>query len=131
MGCLTHLCLPTTVAYVLYREVFDSPVTLLLAGFGLQYPVRAVFGQGLLGLTFEGSLVRQRVLAPRPGYNAYGFIRGAGVASSLAFLAVYLGTERRIRRWSPEGSDSNAETVARLASAETDGETEERGVTNG
>jgi membrane-bound metal-dependent hydrolase YbcI (DUF457 family) len=202
MDFLTHLCLPVTVAYVLYREVFDSPATLLLAGFGLlpdadkflgmpgmlhslvtlvpiavlllalergvrgetkyatiavalafshllldfvdggpvpllfpfvlegiglQYPVRTVFGQGLLGLTFEGPLVRLRVLAPRPGYNTYGFIKGAGVASSLAFLAVYLGTERRVRRGPPEGSDSTAETVARPASVETDGETEGRG----
>ena len=202
MDFLTHLCLPMTVAYVLYREVFDSPVTLLLAGFGLlpdadkflgmpgllhslvtlvpiavlllalergvrgettyativvalasshllldfvdggpvpllfpfvlegvglQYPVRTVFGQGLLGLTFEGPLVRLRVLTPRPGYNTYGFIKGAGVASSLTFLAVYLGTERRARRGPPEGSDSTAETVARPASVETEGETEGRG----
>lgn len=172
MDFLTHLCLPVTVAYVLYREVFDSPVTLLLAGFGLlpdadkylgtpgllhslvtlvpialillafervlrgkttyatiavglafshlvldfvdggpvpllypfvlegvglQYPVRTVFGEGLLGITFRGPLAKLRVVAPRPGYNTYGFIQGAGVSSALAFLAVYVGT-----RWNGE-----------------------------
>jgi len=35
MDFLTHLFLPLTVAYVLKRELFESPGYLLLAGFGL------------------------------------------------------------------------------------------------
>jgi len=204
MDFLTHLCLPVTVAYVLYREVFESPAILLLAGFGLlpdadkflgmpgllhslvtlvpiavllvgleravrgettyatvavalafshllldfvdggpvpllypfvaegiglQYPIRTVFGQGPLGLAFEGPLVRLRVLAPRPGYNTYGFIKGAGVASLLAFLTVYFGTGRGERgATSSTRSPSNATGVSdRLDPAETDGGVESGG----
>jgi membrane-bound metal-dependent hydrolase YbcI (DUF457 family) len=35
MDFLTHLCLPVTVAYVLRPDLFESPSTFLLAGFGL------------------------------------------------------------------------------------------------
>lgn len=166
MDFLTHLTLPLTVAYVIERDLFDSPRYLLLGAFGLlpdfdkflgapgllhsavalvpislvilgaerrlrgrllvapvvvalvwshllldvvdggpvpllfplietglglQYPVQVAFGEGLLGVRLEGSLVALRTTAPEPGHNTYGFLQGAGVASALAFLSVYLG----------------------------------------
>lgn len=166
MDFLTHLTLPLTVAYVLEREVFESPRYLLLGVFGLlpdfdkflgvpgllhsavglaavtlvlvgaerwwrgrlvvtpvvvaliwshlvldivdggpvpllfplietgigfRYPVQVAFGEGLLGVRLDGPLVALRSTAPAPGHNTYGFVQGAGVASALAFLTVYLG----------------------------------------
>lgn len=71
-----------------------GPVPLLFpiytTGIGLEYPVRTVFGEGLLGVTFHGPLVTLRTTAPRPGFNTYGFIDGAGVASLLVFVIIYL-----------------------------------------
>ena len=92
------------VALVLSHLVLDvvdgGPVPLLYplveTGIGLEYPVRTVFGEGLLGLRFEGALVQLRTTAPRPGFNQYGFIQGAGVASALLFVTILVGnrTER-------------------------------------
>lgn len=90
---------PVIVALIGSHLVLDfvdgGPVPLLFpfveSGVGLQYPARTVFGQGPLGIAIEGPVATVRVAAPRPGFNAYGFIRGAGVASLLAFLAVYVG----------------------------------------
>lgn len=97
---------PLVVALIWSHLVLDvvdgGPVPLLFPlvdhGIGLQYPAQTVFGEGLLGVRFEGPLVTLRTVTPRPGYNTYGFIQGAGVASALAFLTVYVGlhaTERR------------------------------------
>lgn len=165
MDALTHVFLPLTVAYVLRRELFDSPDRLLLAGFGLlsdvdkllgmpgllhslltlvpislallaverwyrgelllspiavafiashlvldfidagpvpllfpviehgiglQYPARSVFGQGPFGVAIEGQLASVRVATPRRGFNTYGLIKGAGIASLLAFALIYV-----------------------------------------
>lgn len=92
---------PLIAALVCSHLVLDfvdgGPVPLLYplveTGVGLEYPVRTVFGQGSLGVTFEGSLVQLRTAAPRGGYNTYGFIDGFGVASALLFLTVYAGME--------------------------------------
>ncbi len=88
--------------FVLSHLVLDvlggGPVTLLYplveTGIGLQYPVRTVFGEGLLGLRFEGALVELRATEPRSGFNQYGFIQGAGVASTLLFAAIVAGADR-------------------------------------
>lgn len=98
-GRLTYA--PAIVALILSHLVLDfvvgGPVPLLYpfvtAGPGLQYPIRTVFGEGLLGLTFEGPIVHMRMVAPRPGHNTYGFIQGFGVANALLFFTVYLGRE--------------------------------------
>lgn len=83
------------IASHLVLDVVDGgPVPLLFpvlkTGIGLEYPVRTVFGQGLFGLQFEGPLVALRTTAPRPGYNTYGFVKGAGVASMLLFGLIYV-----------------------------------------
>ena len=173
MDALTHLFLPLTVCYVVYREVFTSPVFLIVGvfglfpdadkflgipgllhslvallplgitclaveysyrgrlkwspvivalvgshlvldfidggpvpllfplvetGIGLRYPAQTVFGQGLLGVTVDGPLFTLRSVAPRQGFNTYGFIQGAGVASALAFLVVF--------HWGPKPTDT-------------------------
>lgn len=86
-------------SHLLLDLVDGGPVPLLYPlleqGIGLQYPVQTVFGEGLLGLRFEGPLVTLRTTAPRPGHNTYGFVQGAGVASALAFCAVYAGLRNR------------------------------------
>ena len=167
MDFLTHLFLPTTVAYVVFRGVFQRPAACLLAplglladfdkflgwpgllhslvtlvpiavgvllvgylvrdrtgystvavclllshllldvvdggpvpllspfvatGVGLQYPVQVAFGQGPIGIGFEGPLVTLRTVAPRSGHNTYGFVNGTGVVSLLTFVTVVLGT---------------------------------------
>jgi hypothetical protein len=94
---------PLIVALVLSHLVLDfldgGPVPLLFplieTGVGLEYPVRTVFGQGPIGLTFEGPLVRLRTSVPSGGFNTYGFINGFGVANALLFLIIYFGSERR------------------------------------
>ncbi|WP_254538270.1 metal-dependent hydrolase [Halomarina litorea] len=90
---------PVVVALVFSHLVLDvvdgGPVPLLFpfveGGLGLEYPVRTVFGEGPLGVSFEGPLVTLREATPRPGFNTYGFLGGAGVSSALLFLTVYLG----------------------------------------
>lgn len=91
---------PLIAALILSHLVLDfvdgGPVPLLYPfvdiGVGLEYPVRTVFGQGPLGVAFDGPLVQLRTAAPRGGFNTYGFIDGFGVASALLFLTVYMGT---------------------------------------
>lgn len=91
------------VALILSHLMLDflegGPVPLLFpileTGIGLEYPVRTVFGQGPIGLTFEGPIVRLRTTAPTGGFNTYGFITGFGVANALLFLTIYLGIEWR------------------------------------
>lgn len=88
---------PVIVALITSHLVLDfvdgGPVPLLFpfvdAGIGLQYPVRTVFGEGPLGVWWEGPIVTLRTATPEPGHNTYGFIKGAGIASLLAFVAVY------------------------------------------
>lgn len=80
----------------LVLDLLDGgPVPLLAplaqTGIGLEYPVRTHFGAGLLGVAFEGPPVAMRTVAPRPGFNTYGFVKGAGVAWLLAFVVVVIG----------------------------------------
>ena len=91
---------PLIVALILSHLVLDfvdgGPVPLLYPfveqGVGLQYPARTVFGSGPLGLVdIEGPLATLRQTAPAPGNRTYGFVQGAGVASLLAFVAVFVG----------------------------------------
>lgn len=94
---------PVVVALIGSHLVLDfvdgGPVPLLFplveTGIGLQYPAQTAFGEGLVGVAFEGSLVAVRATAPRPGFNTYGFIQGAGVAAMLLFAVVYLTDRRR------------------------------------
>lgn len=86
----------------LVLDVLDGgPVPLLFPvvehGVGLRFPARAVFGEGLLGMTVRGPLVADRTTAPRTGFHSYGFLTGFGVASALLFTTVYLGLQRRAR----------------------------------
>lgn len=98
-GELTYA--PVVVALILSHLVLDfvdgGPVPLLFPliqdGIGLTYPMQVAFGSGWLGIHFEGPLVALRTSVPRPGFNTYGFIQGAGVASLLLFGTVY------IERW--------------------------------
>ena len=73
--------------------VDGGPVLLLFplieTGFGLQYPAQAAFGTGPVGVWIDGPLVTLRAGTPRPGFNTYGFIQGAGVASALLFGLIY------------------------------------------
>lgn len=88
---------PVVVALVASHLLLDfldgGPVPLLFplveTGVGLQYPVRTVFGEGLLGVRLDGPLVALRTAVPRPDNNTYGFLQGSGVASALLFGVVY------------------------------------------
>lgn len=96
---------PLVVAFIASHLVLDfvdgGPVPLLYpvveTGIGLEYPARSVFGTGPLGVAIEGPLATMRVRAPRAGFNTYGFVDGAGVASALVFAAIY-------RWWTPEAT---------------------------
>jgi len=102
---------PVIVALIGSHLVLDivdgGPVPLLFplvkTGTGLEYPVRTVFGQGVIGIQFEGPLVALRTTAPRPGYNTYGFVQGAGVASMLLFGLIYITDRWKVRSetWEP------------------------------
>lgn len=113
---------PVIVALIGSHLVLDfidgGPVPLLFPfvtqGLGLQYPIQAVFGQGPFLVSFQGPLVTLRTVAPRPGYNTYGFINGAGVASMLAFVAVYAGRQLRDR-----GPGSQTDPAQETRSPET------------
>lgn len=93
------LVTPIIIAFLwshIVLDLFDGgPVPLFAPlsdqGLGFIYPVRVAFGTGLLGVSFEGPLVALQTASPRGGYNAYGFVNGAGVASLLAFVCIYLG----------------------------------------
>lgn len=80
----------------LLLDVFDGgPVPVLYPfvewGLGLRYPARVAFGVEPLGIAVRGPVVALRTVAPRPGFHAYGFLNGFGVASAVAFAAVYVG----------------------------------------
>lgn len=93
---------PLAVALVLSHLVLDfidgGPVPLLFpfieTGVGIQYPAQTVFGSGPVGMDVQGSLVSIRAKAPRQGFNQYGFINGAGVASALLFVTVLIAAYR-------------------------------------
>lgn len=87
---------PVLVAVVLSHLVLDvvdgGPVPVLYplveGGIGFEYPIRAVFGAGPVGVSFEGPVVSLRETSPRPGFNTYGFVNGFGVASVLLFATI-------------------------------------------
>lgn len=66
----------------------------LTEGIALRYPASTVFGTGAAGMTVVGPVVDLKTASPRPGVNTYGFLRPAGVANLLGFLAVYAGLAR-------------------------------------
>ena len=91
---------PLIVAFVLSHLVLDfingGPIWPLLplidTGIGLKYPVQTVFGEGSVGLIFQGPLIALKTGMTQPsGFNSYGFINGFGVASLLSFLVIYVG----------------------------------------
>ncbi|WP_436926773.1 metal-dependent hydrolase [Halosimplex amylolyticum] len=87
----------------LVLDLIDGgPVPLLYPfverGLGLQYPAQTVFGRGPIGLSIEGQIMTTRMAAPRPGYNAYGFLTGEGIAWALVFVIVFVGLRRQGRR---------------------------------
>jgi len=85
------------LSHLVLDVVDGGPVPLLYplstAGIGFTYPIQVAFGEGLLGIAFQGSPVALRTTAPQPGFNTYGFLNGFGVASMLTFLAVYVGNQ--------------------------------------
>lgn len=64
------------------------------SGIALTYPITVSFGEGPLRVAFDGPLVALTTGTPQPGYGTFGFVDGFGVASTLAFLVVYVGRER-------------------------------------
>jgi len=105
------------VSHLVLDLVDGGPVLLLYplldTGIGLQYPARVVFGTGALGVWIDGPLVALRTGTPRPGYNSYGFVQGAGVASALLFWVVYVGDRVRLVRQSDrEGSSFYDSTLS-------------------
>lgn len=101
-GATASLLVAAFLGSHLVLDVLDGgPVPLLFPfverGAGLQFPARAAFGEGPLGVTIRGPLVANRAGAPRSGFNSYGFLNGFGVASTLLFTTVYLGHRFRTR----------------------------------
>lgn len=100
---------PMIAFFVLSHLLLDflgtSPVTLLYrflkSGAGLEYSVRIVFGEGLLGARIEG-FPKIILETPRSGFNAYpGLISGYGVAALLLFVAISAS-----ERWGTRRSQS-------------------------
>jgi hypothetical protein len=94
---------PVVVAFAWSHLILDlidgGPVPLFApvsdVGVGLTYPMRVAFGEGTLGISFHGPLVALNSATPRGGFNTYGFIDGAGIASMLAFACIYFGERAR------------------------------------
>lgn len=63
-------------------------------GYGIHFPMRIAFGEGLLGFRLEGLPVAIHTGVPRKGHQTFGLVNGFGVASMLAFLVAFVG-----RRW--------------------------------
>lgn len=88
---------PILVFLILSHLVLDllegGPVTLFYpiidAGIGLEYPIRTVFGEGPLGVSFHGPPIKIRIESPKPGHNVYGFMKGVGLANMLLFAIIY------------------------------------------
>jgi hypothetical protein len=97
-------------SHLLLDIVDGGPVPLLFpflkTGLGLQYPMQTVFGEGVIGISFRGSLVTLRTVAPKPGFNTYGFIQGTGIASALLFGTVLLG-DRLSSQGEPQDLEQN------------------------
>lgn len=101
---------PVIVALLFSHLLLDflegGPVPLLYpfveAGIGLLYPARLAFGRGPLGVAVEGPLVAMRVTPPRPGFNTYGFLDGAGVLNVLLLATVYWRLARETPGWGIE-----------------------------
>lgn len=94
---LSHLLLDFvdgSGAYLLYP--------LVETGVGLGYPATVTFGEGLLGVTFDGWPVVLETRSAPVGFrespfvasNTFGFVGPTGVASVLAFGAVWVGRGR-------------------------------------
>lgn len=74
-------------------------------GVGLAYPIEVIFGEGPLGVTFEGwpvAIVQKDApvgFAESAGVdsNRFGLVGSTGVASTLAFLALVWGRSWRDR----------------------------------
>jgi len=96
-----HLVAGFVASHLLLDVVDGGPVPLLYPfverGLGFQYPARTVFGAEPVGISIDGALVTTRVMAPRPGYNTYGFVTSGGVAWLLAFLVIFVALRRRGR----------------------------------
>lgn len=60
-------------------------------GVGVVYPATVAFGEGWVGFVVRGPVIAFRTVAPRSGYQSFGFLNGFGLASALAFLSVVLG----------------------------------------
>ncbi|EMA44799.1 hypothetical protein C449_09079 [Halococcus saccharolyticus DSM 5350] len=99
---------PLVAGFVLSHPLIDiidgGPVPLFAplidAGIGLRYPMQVSFGEGPLGIVFEGPLLALATATPRAGFNTYGFINAFGVTSVLLFAVLYVGLERRSRHTS-------------------------------
>lgn len=123
---------PVIVALVGSHLILDlldgGPVPLLYpfveTGVGLRYPVQTVFGQGPIGLRFEGPLVALRTAGVRPENDTYGFLQGGGVASLLLFVVVYANDRLRHRREAtPSASTTAPPPGTDDATSASDGET--------
>lgn len=87
---------PIAVLFILSHLLLDlldgGPVPSLfpfvMSGLGFHYPIEVFFGEGLLGITFQGPIITLTTARPRPGYNTYGFITSFGVTSLLLFFIV-------------------------------------------
>lgn len=63
-------------------------------GYGIDFPMQIAFGEGLLGVRLVGPPVSVHTGLPREGYGTFGLLDGYGVASTLAFLAIYVARRR-------------------------------------
>lgn len=126
---------PVVVALVGSHLLLDfldgGPVPLLYplveTGIGLQFPAQTVFGQGPLGLRFEGPLVALRTASVRPENFTYGFIQGGGVASMLLFAVVYAGDRLRGQRDGRETTPAATSTAEPASGRDGDASRSSRG----
>lgn len=77
---------------------------LLRQGYGVHFPMRIAFGEGLLGARLEGWPVAVHTGVPREGHQTFPLFNGYGVGAALAFLAVYAGRHR----WSGVDPDTGS-----------------------
>lgn len=94
------------VSHLLLDLLDGSGVYLLYpviqTGIGLEYPMQITFGEGPLGISFQGYPVSAFLTQPRSGFaadatidaNTYGFINAFGVTSTILFVIIYVGLER-------------------------------------
>lgn len=83
------------LSHLVLDIVDGGPVPLLYpltdSGIGLRYPATVAFGVDPYGIAINGPLVTVVMLAPRSGFNEYGFIDGIGVANAILFVSVAVG----------------------------------------